>query len=246
MIHLIAFARISGKQYAYDYCVKDSDYTKIISKKKELINTSSNDAKLLYTIHVIQNSAKDFNQIKKADSYFTHTIEYKSFDEFLSAINSDAKLTARDTASYLLRNYPQLNHHRFAFHKVLYYIYADYLVDNHFSLFNANFVAYDKGPVDYNIYRMEKYQKDSLIRDTSFELKLQLMPDRRKILNLISTDINKYVPYFDQIWNKYQSSDSKYNLTHRVGTPWSIAYKKGRNSAILDSDIVKYHKLETI
>lgn len=247
MIHLIAFARISGKQYAYDYVANSNELDKIMQKRQQILTTSSDEAKRLFTIHVIPNRDQEFSSIQKMDPYFAHTVTYDNFEDFLGAINSETRLSAKDIASYLLRRFEiNFKDNRFALHKVLYYIYADYLVKNRFPLFSADFVAFDKGPVEYDIYRMEKYEKAQLLRDHSFELKVRLLPDYKEIVELIENDVNKYEQYYNDVWSSYRSSNPDYNITHRHGTPWSIAYKKGRNSSIKDSDIVKYHQLETL
>jgi uncharacterized phage-associated protein len=149
-------------------------------------------------------------------------------------------------ASFLLRHYASLRSRRFAFHKILYYIYADFLVRNRYPLFNANFVAFEQGPVEYDIYQIEKQNQASLLNDASLELKLQLLPNRKQVLELIEQDVNRYQDYFNNVWTHNHGHDANYNPTHHNGTPWQRAIEKGRNSAILDSDIVKYHSLEII
>lgn len=246
MIHLIAFARISGKQYAYDYVVSDNEIDKVIQKQNKMIETSSEEAKELFTTHVIKAQEGTFKDIQKKDPYFSHTILCESFESFLSAVNSETKLSAKDVASYLLRRFKEFNNRRFALHKVLYYIYADYLVKNRYPLFSADFVAFDKGPVEYDIYRMEKYQKNQLLSNHSFELKVQLLPDCHDVLQLIKDDVDKYEDYYQDIWSTYRSNNPNYNITHKNGTPWYVARNRGRNSSIKDADIVKYHKIEVL
>lgn len=155
-------------------------------------------------------------------------------------------LNSQDVASYILRKYPQVNDHRFAFDKILYYIYSDYLVKHKYPLFNARFVAFEKGPVEYDIYRIAKYEKERLLYNTSFELKVQFLSDCKEILDLIDEDIKKYKEYYDKVWYDYRSSDANANLTHRDSTPWSIARAKGKNSSISNADIVKFHHLEVL
>lgn len=246
MIHLIAFARISGKQYAYDYIVKDKDIKKIIQRKQEILGKLSSEAKSLMTFHVISNECVSFNEIATKDPYFADSKPFSNWIDFVREINSQTNINSSDIASYLLRKYPALRNHRFVLHKVLYYIYADFLTSYGLTLFMANFVAFDKGPVEYDIYRLEKYEKSELMKNSSFEIKVQYLTNYKEVLHLIKRDVEKYQNYYDQVWNRFESSDSTSNLTHKKGTPWSRAYERGTNSPIIDSDIIQYHHIEVL
>lgn len=211
MIHLVAFANISGKQYAYDYCAPDNEYEKIIAKKQEMMQDASDESKNLFTFHLIPSDDASFESIQQADPYFANTQLCETFDDFLSTINSEGKLTSKDIASYLLRKYKLLRQRRFAFHKILYYIYADFLVDHHYPLFTANFVAFEQGPVEYDIYQLEKQNQQALLGDASLELKLQMSPNRKPIIELIDQDVRKYQDYFNNVWINNHGHDANYN-----------------------------------
>ena len=106
---------------AYDYVVKDNEYKKIIQHKKEILQNVSPETRSMFTFHVIKSESINFAQIQKEDPYFERAHLYDDFDEFISAINANMALNSQDVASYILRKYPQVNDHRFAFDKILYY-----------------------------------------------------------------------------------------------------------------------------
>ena len=75
---------------------------------------------------------------------------------------------------------------------------------------------------------------------------MQYLTNYKEVLHLIKRDVEKYQNYYDQVWNRFESSDSTSNLTHKKGTPWSRAYERGTNSPIIDSDIIQYHHIEVL
>lgn len=73
--------------------------------------------------------------------------------------------------------------------------------------------------------------------------KVVALDDAEHIIDIINETAQKYGQYYQQhdAWN--HEAD---NLTHRAGTPWSIAHAKGRNTLLSDDDILKYHYLEQL
>lgn len=246
MIHLIAFARINNEQFAYDYIVNDNEIDKVINRKRELFNSSKKEFKYLYTFHIRNHQGTNFESIQEKDPYFANTHLYSSFTDFLTAINMASKLTSLDVTNYVLRKYPALRQEPFSLQKVIYYIYADYLEKYHHPLFDASFVAYAHGPVEPKVYGCLKYKNPNLLNNLSFELKIKMLPNVNEIISLINDDVTKYQPYYKKVWTSYNSDNAKYNLTHKIGTPWYIAYQAGQNTTIKDSDILKYHNLEVL
>lgn len=73
--------------------------------------------------------------------------------------------------------------------------------------------------------------------------KVVALDDAQRIIDIVNETAQKYGQYYQQhdAWN-YKAD----NLTHRPGTPWSIAHAKGQNTLLSDDDILKYHVLERL
>jgi uncharacterized phage-associated protein len=99
-------------------------------------------------------------------------------------------------------------------------------VRNRYPLFNANFVAFEQGPVEYDIYQIEKQNQASLLNDASLELKLQLLPNRKQVLELIEQDVNRYQDYFNNVWTHNHGHDANYNPTHPQRNALAKSHRK--------------------
>lgn len=90
MLHLIAFAKIANKQYAYDYIVKSrqKDLTKLIELKQNITSNLSDKAKSHMTFHIMNNECLDFNEIMTKDPYFADTQTFSNYTDFAKTLNS--------------------------------------------------------------------------------------------------------------------------------------------------------------
>lgn len=93
-----------------------------------------------------------------------------------------------------------------------------------------------------SVYRDNKYT-DKLADNYDFMPKVVALDDAQHIIDIVNEMAQKYGQYYQQhdAWN--HETD---NLTHRPGTPWSIAHAKGQNTLLSDDDILKYHALERL
>lgn len=93
-----------------------------------------------------------------------------------------------------------------------------------------------------SVYRDNKYT-DKLADNYDFMPKVVALDDAQHIIDIINETAQKYSQYYQQhdAWN--HEAD---NLTHRPGTPWSIAHAKGQNTLLSDDDILKYHALKRL
>lgn len=90
MLHLIAFAKVSNKKYAYNYTVKNrqTDLTRLIKRKQDIISQLSNKAKSHMTFHTMNNECLNFNEIIAKDPYFTDTQVFSNWIDFVKALNT--------------------------------------------------------------------------------------------------------------------------------------------------------------
>lgn len=93
-----------------------------------------------------------------------------------------------------------------------------------------------------SVYRDNKYT-DKLADNYDFMPKVVALDDAQRIIDIVNETAQKYGQYYQQhdAWN--HEAD---NLTHRPGTPWSIAHVKGQNTLLSDDGILKYHALERL
>lgn len=119
--------------------------------------------------------------------------------------------------------------------KLVYIAHGWNLAINHAPLISDRIEAWDGGPVIRTIWNhirdcgydfSNKFFKNSFTQEP---WKADLSERERSVI--------------DHVWSKYSgySGTELSNLTHQPGTPWSNAYfGRGRNAALLDSDIEKH------
>lgn len=236
MTHLLIVSKVNGVKYVYDYC--SSSFEKIESEIDDYLSTVPDELEPFCRIQVIDSMSKNSYELQEEDSYFEDAKFVLSLKELYSETKKLLMLNSVDIASYILCRYPSI--HAFTIQKVLYYLYAEYLCKYGKSLFEAQFIAFDNGPVERTVYRKFTYEKDELLQNDSWKLKLfQCKED----MTYIDTILSESVVYFDKIHMR-QWHNEKYNFTHRKNTPWSLAYTKGQNSIISDDLILNNHYLE--
>lgn len=235
MIHLIALSKLSDKEFAYHYAT--DDIKEFIEKKAELVNIPERLLPL-FSVHIVKTDSKDFESVQRMDPYFESAVEIKSTKEFIYYLQSNSALNSVDVASFLEQRY---NLGTFPLQKILYYVYSELLVRFKRPPFSANFVAYEKGPVDKDTYRTYKYSNELLAINTEFDKKISGIKKGNEYLKVIDEVVKTYSECFSEAWNNEEK-----NLTHQQGTPWSRAHEKGYNEPITDDDILKYHHLETV
>ena len=91
MLHLIAFAKISNKKYAYDYVVKNTqkDLINLSKRKQAIINQLSAKTKSHMTFHTINNECLNFNEIIAKDPYFADTQVFSNWIDFVKTLNAN-------------------------------------------------------------------------------------------------------------------------------------------------------------
>lgn len=237
IIHFIALVIFNNKKYGYHY--SSSDSYKVISKKNELIKASNSKEYSFYNFHYLRTNDFSYQSVQHLDPYFGNVKFCGNITKFLHMIDEHVKLTDLDVASYIMRKF-SINS-SYELQKTLYYVYAECLrqFGEDRKVFNADFLTYQKGPVDSKLYGVYKHDKKQLF-NVDFEKKISIISNKNKFLSIINDIVRKYGKYFRDTWN-----NQKMNLTHKPDIPWSLTYKKyGQNAEITDDDIIKYHQNE--
>lgn len=234
IIHLIALAKFDDEAFAYHF--SSADYQDIINKRIMLVDKTK-DIPPIFSVHVLKTNDLSFQSVQDMDPYFGDTQEFFDLDSFIDRIREHLKLTSVDVAAYLKQKYGL---QPFSLEKTLYYIYADYLESERKPLFSAQFVAFDRGPVDRKVYRINRHHQDILREKNNLEVKTIATGKFTYLTQLIDEEVKKYSRYFDSVW-----TNGNENPTHRGNTPWSIARDRGgQNAAIDDQLILEHHHLE--
>lgn len=237
IVHLIALAKLGDESFAYHF--SSDQYSEIVSKRLTLVEKTA-DIAASFSLHLLKTNNLSFNSVQEMDPYFDGVKPISDLNVFIKKVHQYSKLTSLDLASYLIRTY---NLKPFSLQKTLYYMYADYLVSHQEAPFKANFVAFDKGPVDKDVYRIDKHASEALQEGVSFETKAEASGKFNRLVRIIDESVKKYSAYFDTAWG----NDNKENPTHRKNTPWWIAYHKhGQNAPINDTIILKFHYVEKL
>ncbi|WGN89881.1 Panacea domain-containing protein [Ligilactobacillus faecis] len=234
MIHIVTLAKRDGETFAYHYMTTDKQRFLEMSRK---IQNSPEELLASFSVHVISDPSKTFSELQEMDPYFADAILLESFEEFLTKLSEKQRLTTLDIAAYLFQKYDVTG--AFVLQKTLYHIYASYLEKYKKVPFKANFVAFEHGPVDVEVYRANKYHPETLRLSVEFEKKVFACPYRKELLELVDEIVGRCALQYQGAF-----ASPKKNLTHHKGTPWDRAYARQQNAPILDEDIIKYHYLE--
>lgn len=233
--HFIALAKLNGRELAYHFA---SERYEDVEAQRLLFWNQIDATVVAFSSHVVKTNRSSFISVQQMDPYFAFAEVTGDVAVFKAFIETNLPIRAVDVAAYI----EQKEHLRaFALQKTLYYMYADFLVQTGRRLFEANFIAFDQGPVDLAVYHANRDNKKQLLAQQELDIKTMILKDGADRMAFIDDKLSQYEGSFDEYWN-----DPKNNPTHRQGTPWSIAHAKKRNAQITDQEIVNYHYLETV
>ncbi|WP_034246620.1 Panacea domain-containing protein, partial [Lachnospira multipara] len=117
--------------------------------------------------------------------------------------------------------------------KLLYFSQAWHMVRHNTPLFDEDFEAWDYGPVVPCIYQKYKDNGKNNICTISKDYSSDIFTDDEMDTLL---DVAKYYKQF--------STPNLVEKTHMKGTPWDLAYQKGKNIIIDKMSICLYFKKE--
>ncbi|KIL06900.1 hypothetical protein SR42_15115 [Clostridium botulinum] len=149
-----------------------------------------------------------------------------------------------DIARYIINygNKKMYNISNLKLQKILYFVQASFLTDNHRACFNEDIEAWDFGPVVPEVYQEFKMYGSNEIPyiDSYVDLSNGVWESEKKMYdeNLISIkDRNKINEMVDEC-SKY-SAGKLVEITHNQ-TPWLSSYAKGWNNIITQDSIYKF------
>jgi len=145
-------------------------------------------------------------------------------------------LSALDISSYFVYLASKLDENdltNLKLQKLLYFAQGLYLAKTGKPLFKDSIIAWDLGPVVREVY--DKFKVCGVFPITAFDLKISKDPQG------LPEDIKSFV---EEIWEDQGKYSANYLVseTHRSGTPWYEAYKKGANTVIEQESLKNYFK----
>lgn len=225
-----------GKRIAWhhsDHKISPEQLIKFRDKSLELNCTN-------YSIHKLKTDSKDWDSVTQKDSFFMDLVVL-SLDDFFKELRLDKQITALDVAKYLLASMPMTN---LKLQKMIYFVYADYLLKTGKRLFEDDIKALQYGPVVPAVYEHYKENGRSEIQLDEIEItstkiskpmvtaKMLQSDDGVRILDSIESTLKKL---------GHKTAGQLVNITHAKGTPWD---NTSSYYVITDEMIKKYHPIE--
>ncbi|MCY8947954.1 Panacea domain-containing protein [Bacillus atrophaeus] len=201
-----------------------------------------------FGIHKLSTDSTSWNSVTEKDSFFDDVYVTEDIPTFIDVISKDKELTAYDVAKFVLSFKPASH---LKLQKLLYYIYAEFLLKTGEKLFKEPIVAFKYGPVIEDIFYRYKVHGKSVIdyeEDASIKLLTDDLVVTPSFMKILSSEhgIGALKCIIDVLlkYEKYTAS-GLVQKTHQDGGPWQRAYEPGQNCVITDELITQYHQYAT-
>jgi gepA protein len=234
-----------GRRIAFDITDESLLNTQAINGIISNIRSDCDDDVPLST-HFIETKDPSWESVVTYDPFFEGVECIQTLSEFSKKIKKDRVLSGLDVANYIASKIPCTH---LSLQKLVYLAYADYLCSRSERLFEDNIYAFQYGPVVDSIFAEYKGTGDEYIDHVDdravSSASIKQMPAKSRILfakngfdklQSIDKTIEKYGKY---------SASKLVDITHRAGSPWSIAGgSKAYHQVISDDMIKKGHSVE--
>ena len=139
------------------------------------------------------------------------------------------KYTALDISKYFIDLASSIDENdltNLKLQKILYYAQEDHIKKYENELFSDQIQAWDLGPVVRSVY--DTFKMCGAFPITSFDIKYESKS--------VDTDTQKFL---ESVWEKYSkySANHLVKMTHKPGSPWSLAYKS--QDKTITTDLIK-------
>lgn len=244
--HFIAIASgfIQGTRVAWHYASEERLDQKRIKRFMEEAH-QQNSAQ--FGIHKLSTESISWDSVISKDSFFADVVVTEDEEELLKMLRMGKEITALDIAKYILGIKP-MSHLKLQ--KIVYLVYAEYLVKYKKPLFNEKIVAYRYGPVIEELYQEFKEHGAEKIYEPekySFNIKEAKIPPLFMKIVMSEHGIEILDTIVETVGN-YGGKSASYlvSLTHSPDSPWSKVFVEDyENPEITDQMIIENHKYET-
>lgn len=244
MIRHIIFIASSywlGKQIAWHYAAEEISQN-YLQELRAL--TKERLGKPNFAIHKLSTESKDWASVVEKGSFFASFELYDSFEDFLEEIALDKKITVLDISKYLLAVQPMSN---LKLQKMIYLVYADYLVKTKKALFDEQIIAMQYGPLIPEVYDAYKVHGRDEIETNSKKVILDEITLPMALAKILQADDSKAIlESIKQTIENYGSKTASQlvDITYWKGRPWSEAPFQGQE--ITDDLILSQHYIEVV
>lgn len=211
----------------------------LLAVKRQIIQKiSMKGVKDSVSYQMVPSATESLEGLLRDNPYFQQFSYAPTINDFVDELMILQSLDAVDVAAYLHRMIePRLT--GFKFQQLLYFVYTEYLIQFGVPPFRANLTVCDNGPVEKDVYRLQKWEKHALDDNYHFE---------EKVLGTPHADL---IPFIQKVDGRYgehlrRASDEEQNLVQRPGSPWSEARKQGQNAPITETAIIARHQFEQL
>jgi uncharacterized phage-associated protein len=242
--HIIAISSSYrlGKRIAWHYA--DAEIS------QEVLRDLSEKTKTLlgrpdYSIHKLSTDSKEWESVVNKDSFFADFLIYDELDDFLAEIADDKKISALDIAKLVLSIKPMSN---LKLQKMIYLIYADYLLSTKKRLFNDKIIAWKYGPVIPEVYEYYKIHGREEIEEESDSQVVMLDEITIPVTLAKILQADDDVAILESVKSTFEKFGDKtasqlVSITHKSGSPWDRTIQQHVDE-ITDDTIREYHHIE--
>ncbi|WP_436871302.1 Panacea domain-containing protein [Bacillus safensis] len=235
-----------GRRIGWHYSSEDRLDKEYISEFFETVKKKC--GKVQFGIHKLSTDSTSWESVTKKDSFFGDVAVTGDITSFIEVISRDKELTAYDVAKFVLSFKP---YSHLKLQKLLYYIYAEFLLKTGEKLFKDPILAFKYGPVVEDIFYKYKSHGKSII-DYQEDATIKILTDDLVVtpsfMKVVSSEYGiEAVESITKVLFEYgdYAPFRLVNMTHQEGGPWQRAYEPGQNCVITDELITQYHQYAT-
>lgn len=237
---LVASSYTLNKRIAWHYANKQINPAVMNEVREKTLHVLGEP---MFAIHRLTTQSANWESIISKDSYFADLMVYQSLDAFLLELKKDQQISALDIAKMLLSMQSMTN---LKLQKMIYFVYADYLINTHESLFPEKIIAYHYGPIVKEVYEKYKRHGRKIITPEDDSVNLESTKITRPMALARLSKAKQHAEVLasvQRVFTKFgnMTATQLVALTHRNNSPWS---QTAQFNIITDECILQHHLIE--
>ncbi|EJQ55417.1 hypothetical protein IEI_00680 [Bacillus wiedmannii] len=196
-------------------------------------------------IHRLVTDSTGWDSVVQKDSFFEDVYRTPDIDTFIGMVVQGQELSPTDVSKFILSILPSSH---LKLQKLLYYSYAEFLIQTGAKLFKEPLVAFKYGPVVESVFHKYKVHGSTVIdykEDETICYSTESLAITPSIMKVTSSEHGEEaVACILNVLKKYggYSAGELVDKTHQAGGPWDRVFRPGANREIPDGLIVRYHQ----
>ena len=226
---------VGGTRIALDITSKERLQSSAIKNVLREIRAECGQDVSLST-HILSTYSADWESVRKYDSFFEGVVCADSVETFSIRVKRSRILSGLNVANYILS---KVRCTYLSLAELVYFAYADYLCKSSKRLFEDCICAFPYGITAKSVH--ERYRKDLLLNPN-----IEEAPAKSRIL-FAYNGIEK-LTFINRTIDRYGDCTARelVDLTHRIGSPWSLANSFTPYQIISDDVIQEKHYMECL